>query len=64
MQSIKFYKYRKCPKISYIKVSDKMACVYSVDPDQTASEGAFWPGLTLHAILLSTLRNDCIESKV
>ena len=30
----------KCPKISYIKVSDKMAYANSADPDQTAPEGA------------------------
>ena len=32
--------YSKCPKISYTKVSDKMAYANSVDPDQTALEGA------------------------
>ena len=30
----------KCPKISYTKVSDKMQYANSVDPDQTALEGA------------------------
>ena len=35
-----FSKYSKCPKILYTKVSDKMAYADSVDPDQTASEGA------------------------
>ena len=29
-----------CPKISYIKVSDKIAYTNSADPDQTAPEGA------------------------
>ena len=28
--------YNECPKILYIKVSDKMACADSADPDQTA----------------------------
>ena len=32
--------YGKCPKISYTKVSDKMAYANSVDPDQTALKGA------------------------
>ena len=36
--------YGKCPKISYIKVSHKMAYANSADPDQTAPspEGAVW----------------------
>ena len=33
-------KYGKCPKISYTKVPDKVAHANSVDPDQTAPEGA------------------------
>ena len=33
-------KYGKCPKVSYIKVSNKMAYANSADPDQTAPEGA------------------------
>ena len=32
--------YGKCPKISYTKVSDKMAYANSADPDQTAPSGA------------------------
>ena len=32
--------YGKCPKISYNKVSDKIAYANSADPDQTAPEGA------------------------
>ena len=32
--------YRKCPKISYTKVFDKMAYASSADPNQTAPEGA------------------------
>ena len=36
---IHFY-YSKCPKISNTKVSDLMAYANSVDPDQTAPEGA------------------------
>ena len=34
------YKYSKRPKISYTEVSDKMAYANSIDPDQTAPEGA------------------------
>ena len=34
------YNYGKCPKIWYTKHSDKMAYANSVDPDQTAPEGA------------------------
>ena len=36
----------KCPRISYVKVSDKIACA---DPDQTAPSGAVWSGSTLFA---------------
>ena len=32
--------YGKCPRISYTKVSDKVAYANSADPDQTAPEGA------------------------
>ena len=32
--------YGKCPKILYTKVFDKIAYINSVDPDQTAPEGA------------------------
>ena len=32
--------YGKCPKISYTKVPNKMACANSADPDQTAPKGA------------------------
>ena len=46
-------KYGKSPKISYTKVSDKMAY-----------EGAVWSGSTLFAIPLSILRNICIKSKI
>ena len=31
-----YYNYGKCPKISYTKVSDKMAYANSADPDQGA----------------------------
>ena len=31
-----FYGYSKCPKISYTKVSDKMAYANCADTDQTA----------------------------
>ena len=34
------YKYSKCPKISNTKVSNKISYTNSVDPDQTAPEGA------------------------
>ena len=46
-------KYGKCPKISYTKMSDKMAYANSADPDQTAPAGAVWSGSTLFAIPLS-----------
>ena len=55
--------YIKCPKILNSKVSDKMTCVNSADPDQTAPEGAVWSGSTLFAIPLSILRNNCIKNK-
>ena len=42
--------YSKCPKISYTKVSNKMAYANSADQDQTAPEGAVWSGSTLFAI--------------
>ena len=41
------------PKISYSKVSDKMANADSVDPDQTAPSAAVWSGSTLFAIPLN-----------
>ena len=44
--------YGKCPKISYTKVSDKMAYANSADPDQIAPEGAVWSWSTLFAIPL------------
>ena len=31
--------YGKCPRISYPKIDDKMACSNSADPDQPAPEG-------------------------
>ena len=45
--------YGKCPKILCTKVADKTAYANSVDPDQTAPEGAVWSGSTLFAIPLS-----------
>ena len=44
----------KCPKISYTKISDKMAYANSADPNMTAPEGAVWSGSTLFAILISS----------
>ena len=38
IQYIRYYS--KCPKISNTKVSDRIAYANSVDPDQTAPEGA------------------------
>ena len=58
-----YNEYSKCPKILYTKVSDKMAYANSLDPDQTAPEGAVWSGSTLFAIPLSILRNNCIKSE-
>ena len=40
MLNIEIPYYGKCPKISYTKVSDKMAYANSADPDQTAPSGA------------------------
>ena len=37
---INFNNYSKCPKNSNTKASDKMTYANSVDPDQTAPEGA------------------------
>ena len=34
------FQYSKCPKISYTKCSDKIVYANSVDPNQTAPEGA------------------------
>ena len=48
-----FENYGKCPKNSNTKASDKMTYANSVDPDQTASEGAVWSGSTLFAIPLN-----------
>ena len=48
-----FNKYGKCPKNSNTKASDKMTYANSVDPDQTAPEGAVWSGSTLFAIPLN-----------
>ena len=59
-----FYSSTKSPKISYTKVSDKMAYANSIDPDQTAPEGAVWSGFTLFAIPLGILWNNCITSKI
>ena len=56
--------YGKCPKILYIKSSDKMAHANSVDPDQTAPEGAVWSGSTLFAIPSTILKQNCIKSKI
>ena len=41
-----------------------MAYANSVDPDQTAPEGAVWSGSTLFAFPLSVFRNNCIQSKI
>ena len=45
--------YGKCPKNSNTKASDKMTYTNSVDPDQTAPEGAVWSGSKLFAIPLN-----------
>ena len=45
-------------------MSDKMLYANSVDPDQTAPEGAVWSGSTLFAIPLSILGNNCVKSKI
>ena len=57
--------YGKCSKIVYIKFPYKMAYANSLDPDQTACEGAVWSGSTLFAIPPSILRKKkCIKSKL
>ena len=53
----------KCPKISYIKVSDKMTVQNSALPDQMAPSEAIKSGPILVVISLSILRNNCIKSK-
>ena len=55
--------YGKCPKISYTKVSDKMAYANSADPDQTAPEGAVQSGSALFASPLNILRINGIRAK-
>ena len=45
--------YGKYPKNANTKASDKMTYANSVDPDQTAPEGAVWSGSTLFAIPLN-----------
>ena len=59
---------RKClavnPKISYTKLSDKMAYANSADPNQTTPSGAAWSGSTIFGVPLSILRNNCIKSKI
>ena len=37
---VKVFRYSKCPKVLYTKVSDKMAYANHIDPDQTAPSGA------------------------
>ena len=54
----------KCPKISYAKVSDKIAFADSADPDQTAPWGAVWSGSTLLAIPLNVFGNNYIEKQI
>ena len=41
-----------------------MSYANSMDPDQTAPEGAVWSGSILFAIQLGVLRNNCIKSKI
>ena len=60
----KYLEYDKCPEISYTKSSDKMAYANSVNPDQTAPDGAVWSGSTLFVIPPSILRKDCLRSKI
>ena len=45
-----YLSFGKCPKISYTKMSEKMACANNAEPDQTAPEEAVWSGSTLFAI--------------
>ena len=48
----------------FSKDSDKMAYANSVDPDQTAPEGAVWSGSKLFAIPRKNFRNNCIKANV
>ena len=50
--------YGKYSKISYAKVSDKVAYANSVDPDQTVPGVAVWSGSTLFAFLLSIFKKQ------
>ena len=49
----------KCPKVLNTKVSDNMTYANSTDP-----EGPVLSRSTLFAIPLSSLRNNCIKSKI
>ena len=51
--------YSKCTKISYNKISDKMAYANSADPDQTAPEKYFWTQLHKRA---RTCGMKCLRS--
>ena len=55
-----FWSYGKCPKISFTKFSDKMACANCADPDLKEQSDQ----CTLFVISLGILRNSCIESKI
>ena len=51
-------------KVLYTQVSDKMAYTNSLDPDQTALEGAVWSGSTLFVIPLSILKKQLQKKQI
>ena len=55
--------YHKCPKISYIKVYDKLTYTNNADPVQPTPEGAVWSVSPLFAIPLSSVSFVCHSTK-
>ena len=64
-QAVEMSTYRKYPKSSYTKVTNKIESAKSAHPDQTAPEGKSDQGLhCLIAFPLNILRNGCMYSKI
>ena len=59
----RYTSYSKHSKISYAKVSDKIAYI-TVQIDETASSGAVRSRSVLFAIPLTIFRNNCIKNKI
>ena len=59
-----YYKYHKCPKISYTKVADKMAYANNADPDQIAPTEAVKSRSTLFTVPVNILKTNYIKSKI